>query len=145
MGKAIGRGSKRSVIDECMKDNTKCEYIFKKVRRVTRSEITTLCSNSMLRQQTANDLKTFSWDALLIELQSKAPFLMIILDSCTTTKRPRSNRRAIMGMCMALLLKHCFAKMYLVQKVISLILYAGHSGKKVCMLLDLNIPNFYNI
>jgi len=33
MGKVIGRGSKNSIIDECMKESTMCDYIFKKVRR----------------------------------------------------------------------------------------------------------------
>ena len=117
------------------------EYIFRKVRRVAQLEIATMCSNkhhSMLRQQTARNLKTYSWDTLLTELQCIAPFLMSIMLSCTTTKTPRSNRKAIIGMCIALLLKYRFAKMCLIRKVISLILYAGHAGKKVCDLLYLN-------
>ena len=137
----IARGSRRSVIDECMNDSIMREYIFKTVRRVARLEIAAMCSDkhySMLRKQTATDLKTFCWDVFLIEVQATAPFLFSFMLSCTITKRPKANQKVVMGMCIALLLKYRFTKMCLIQKVISLILYAGHSGKNVCAIFCLN-------
>ena len=58
---------------------------------------------------------------------------MSILEGCTETKVTRVNRKAVMGMCVVLLLKHRFMKMCLVQKIISLILYAGQANKQVHM------------
>ena len=56
---------------------------------------------------------------------------MSILEGCTKTKVTRVNRKAVMGMCVVLLLKHRFIKMCLVQKIISLILYTGQANKQV--------------
>ena len=65
------------------------------------------------------------------ELLCNAPVLLMILRACTETKRPRVNRVAVMVMCAALILKHRFSEMSLMQKIISLILYAGNSDKQV--------------
>ena len=64
-------------------------------------------------------------------MTNEAPTLLALLEFCTYTRKPRVNRMAVLGMCVALLLKFSFHKMCLVQKIISLILYAGHSGKQV--------------
>jgi len=45
-------------------------------------------------------------------------------------------------MCAALMLKHRFTEMSLVQKIISLVLYAGHSDKQVGI-KTLKIIEFY--
>jgi len=80
----------------------------------------------MLQDHLASNLKSFTWDVLLLELYASAPLLMSVLLGCTCTKRPRKS-----GMCVVLLLKNCRNKMSLVQKLVSLILYIGHSGKQV--------------
>lgn len=51
--------------------------------------------------------------------------------SVLKTRKPRSNRTGLVGMCVAMLLKHRFHRMSLVHKIMGLILYAGHSGKQV--------------
>ena len=56
-------------------------------------------------------------------------FSIIILSSITKTKSERANQNAIIGMCATILLKHRYSKMSLVQKIISTILYAGHTSK----------------
>jgi hypothetical protein len=46
----------------------------------------------------------FTWDMLFAELKTNAPVLLSILESCTQTKRPRSNRKAVIGICASILL-----------------------------------------
>ena len=107
-----------------------------------RNEIKKLCSpatNSVLSSQTLSDLNDFTWDKLHCELGSHAPVLYVRYFARVDQYRtPRLNRKAVVGMCASLLLKHCYSKMSLVQKILSLILYAGHSGKQVMMFLVIN-------
>lgn len=137
VGKAIARGRKRVVVEECFKDPVMKRYVMEKVGKAARSELKSMCSvpvSSVLQKQSKDVYDDFSWDLLYAELEVNAPVLLSLLESCTQTRRPRENRRAVIGMCVAILLKHCFAKMSLVQRIVSLILYAGHSGKQVGML-----------
>lgn len=134
LGKAVARRSKKEIVDQSMKDPLVKRYMIEKMGQILRSEVTTMCSDrtcSILSNQSVDAMKIFTWDALLIELQSHAPLLYSLLTSCTHTRRPRPNRNAVIGVCAAILLKHRYERMSLVQKIISLILYAGHSGKQV--------------
>ena len=91
-----------------------------------------MCShnvNSILRKTSA--LSSFRWVDLVNELEAHVPTLMMILNSATKTRCYRSNRIGVIGMCAALLLKFRYSRMSLVQKLISTILYAGHTGKQV--------------
>jgi len=78
-------------------------------------------------------LLEFDWNNLKAELSVNAPIFLSILEACTPTIRPQTNSTAVIGLCAALILKHRFTKMCLLQKIISLILYAGHSDKQVCI------------
>ena len=136
MGKAVARGRKQSVAKECLKDPVTRKYIMKRIGMLVRNELILMCSdsaNSILRQKFSSAYKDFSWEKLLKELETNAPILLSILQQCTHTRRPRPNRNNIViGMCAAILLKLGYAKMNLVQKVLSLVLYGGNSGKLVC-------------
>ena len=119
---------------ECLREHRTRRHLLKRVGMLVHNELILLCSdstNSILRQQSVLQLKEFTWSKLSAELKNKAPTFLTILNECTHTRRPRSNQDAVIGMCAALLLKHRFSKMSLVQKIMSLILYDGHSGKQV--------------
>ena len=73
-------------------------------------------------------LHNFSWVQLIQELETNALIFLNIMRSATYTRKPRANRDAIIGMCTAILR---FSHMCLIQKLLSLILYAGHCGKQV--------------
>ena len=133
----MARKSRQAVARECLKEPATRAYVVKQIGIVVRNELKAMCSDctsSLLRSQNLTDLHGFSWDKLIAELSAKAPVFLDILRAATFTRRPRKNQNSIIGLCAAVLLKHRFAKMSLVQKLISLILYAGHSGKKVCLL-----------
>ena len=51
---------------------------------------------------------------------------------CKLAQKPGAqNTKTVVGVCAAIILKHRQPKMNLLQKIISLILYAGHASKKV--------------
>lgn len=102
--------------------------------KIVRLEICKLCSNdcgSVLRKHDVDTIKSFSWDALYTELADNSPVLLSLLEACSQTETERVNRKAVVCMCVVLLLKNHFAKMCLVQKIISLVLYSGHADKMV--------------
>ena len=82
-----------------------------------------MCStdvNSVLMDQSVNVLKEFSWSCVYQELSCHAPVFFSLLQGITKTKRSRNNTRAVICMCAAILLKHRYNKMSLVQRVISI-------------------------
>ncbi len=85
-------------------------------------------TKSILGSQDIADTKKFTWSKVLDELSLNAPILHSLLLSCTYRRRPRMNRDAIVGMCSAILLKFRYSR---VQRILSLILRAGSSGKQV--------------
>ena len=105
-----------------------------------------LCSpaaNSVLGSQSLSDLSDFTWERVVKELEMHAPVLLSILRDATVTRTDRPNREAITGMCAALLLKHRYFKMSLVQKILALdwptyILSAKFLS--TAMFVALNIP-----
>ena len=123
-----------AVANKCWKDNTIRRYLTKKVASAIKNELVSMCSdgsNSVLKNTSAESIKSFRWKMLIEEMKLKAPLLLELLQMCASTKKPRKNKEGIIGMCTAILLKHRRKSMCIIQKVISLILYAGHSSKRV--------------
>ena len=136
-GKALARRSRCALMSELLKDPANTKYLLRRIGILLRRELALMCSdqtNSILRSQSMSDLRNFTWNSLLSELSLKAPTLLPILQSCTYLSKPRQNRSAVIGMCSALLLKHRFSKMCIVQKVISLALASGGCRKLVYMM-----------
>ena len=87
--------------------------------------------DSILQSRDLYHLKHFKWSMLLEELSTHCPVLATILELTTKTKTARSNTNAVVGMCVALLTSHRNSRMNLIQKITSLILYAGGTSKQV--------------
>ena len=122
------------VARECMKDQVIKKHILNLIGNTIRSEIKAMVSdkvNSILRSKEISDLKIFNWNALIKELTIHTPYLFHIFNSITKTITPQDNQMAIIGMCIAILLKQRYSRMSLVQKVVSIIMYAGHASKQV--------------
>jgi len=131
IGKVVTRRSKSALATEALKNPTTRRYIVKKMGILLQKELVSMCSgktNSMLKSL---DLKEFTWKNLISELSTTAPTFYSLLLSCTQPQKPRQNRDAVIGVCCVVLLKFRYSKMSLWQKVVSLILYAGQSGKMV--------------
>ena len=134
IGKALARKAPRTVAVQTLADPTTRLHVLKELGRILRAEMTAMCSDktaSLLRTHTVQDLSHFKWKNVLDELERSAPVFLHFLRQCTQTKTPRQNRDGIIGVCAAIILKNRFAKMNLLQKNVSLLLYAGHCGKQV--------------
>ena len=134
LGKAVARRCNYKVADECFKMPMVRGYIITKIGKLVRLELKRLCSDktaSMLRKSSAEMFRTFDWDVVTNEFLTNAPILMSVLRESTKTNKPRVNTKAVIAMCVGLLLKHRFTKMCLIQKMVSLILYDGHANKQV--------------
>ena len=134
MGKSVARGSKKTLVDQCYDDLETRNYLMKKIGWIIMKEIKTMCSarvQSILCSESKDVLKNFKWDDLMTELCTYAPLLNKILHFCTKTSKIKRNRDATIGTCAAILFKFRLSRMNLIQKIISLILHAGHCGKQV--------------
>lgn len=146
--KAIARGSRQSVAAECLKKPGTRRYLLKRIGVMVRNELVAMCSNgtnSILHQQGTSELKEFSWERFLAELEGNAPVFLSILHECTHTRRPQTNQDTVMGMCAAVLLKYRYAKMSLVQRILSLVLYGGRSEKQVYTHCLVSVINNFNV
>ena len=134
MVKSITRGSKLSAALKCIEDKQIQKHIIRKIGQMLRNEIARMCSRevgSVLHQQGRDTLMKFSWNDVVTEATHHAPILLELLKSCTSTRRPRSNRHSVISMCIAMLCKVRCNDMSLAHKILSLVLYAGHSSKQV--------------
>ena len=125
-----------SVAVECVRDKMTRKHVIKALSQHIRKELKELCSRHIMSIQRSRDpgaLKSFSWDAIVNEAAKYAPTLIELLTGCTM-KGPKTSKAAqkhMIGVCLSLLCKYRNPKMTLFQRMLSLILYAGHSAKKV--------------
>ena len=127
LGKTLGRRDRQSFVKHAVQDLQIRAHIVMSMKKVCKNEIKRLCSKSSLLQSRKEDLCSFDWSRVCEELKQKAPCLSSLLYSCI----PPSNRQAIAGTCVAILVKARRKSACLLQKVASLILYAGHAGTQV--------------
>ena len=118
---------------KCLKEPGTGKYLLMMIEVLLRNELISMCFQQyqLYCANSLSGLKEYSWKKLLAELDANAPVFLSILRECTRTRRFRPNQDAVLGMCAAILLKHRFSKMSLVQKILSLVPYGGHSGKQV--------------
>lgn len=134
LGKAVARRSKKTIAVEAMKDNAVQKHILKLVGDIVHAEMKKLCSQSVqsvLLKSDPETLKSFTWQSLKSELSAHTPVLKGILESTGVKSRNGPNFDAVICFCVALLARSRNLKMSLVAKIISLILYAGHTSKEV--------------
>lgn len=106
------------------------------ILQVIRMECASLCEKrrpSLLRKCTKEKLTSFTWTSFHRELQDRAPTLLSILKCAARPRRSRSDPSLPgIGLAAAVLLKQRNKELNLVQSIVAVMLYAGHSAKKVC-------------
>ena len=130
-----------SMARECLKDPVTRSHVLNQLGVIIRKEIKSMASDttgSILRSQCVDDVKSFTWRKVTNELAIYAPTLLQILKAVTDTKTERRNRDATIAVCASVLLKYRYQNMSFVQKIVSLILYTGHSSKQVCTVQIIN-------
>ena len=156
----IARGSRYSIAHQCL-DDPKCRnHVISAVGHQIKTEIQTLCSknvDSVQRKKDAMSLKTFTWAPILNEAKKHAPTLVKLLRTATSigsgkNKRVELKQDILIGACVSIICKYRNPRMALFQRVVSLVLYSGHSGKKVndhwdstCSLLYLDCTRKFNM
>lgn len=131
LGKHIARGNKFSIARDCMKDPVLRKHVVKKMGILLRKELRQLCASKVLQGNPHSRLAMFTWDVLLADMEQHAPTLLEMLKVCTKKRGCQEGSKAVIGICTAILCKHRQRTMSLVQKILSLVLYAGHCSKKV--------------
>ena len=132
--KPLIRGSRCALARQCLKHNGIRRYMIKRIGLSLQQEIANLCSDkvdSVLQDKCINTLETFSWDAVIEEMTTRAPTLLSLLENCTHTKRARNNRKSVIGIITAILCKHRRPTASLLQRLLSIVWYAGHAAKSV--------------
>ena len=99
-----------------------------------------MISGSLLRDNSNDAIKVFSWDAVATDLQNHAPTLYNVLRGCVDVERrsystrrapKRPSSSAVISVCGAILLRNRCERMNLVQRMVSILLSAGHASKLV--------------
>lgn len=118
-----------------LKDKNSWPWIVKGVGKVLLFELKHLCSikvNSVLRRKDNESIKRFPWEIIVNEVAKNCPTLTALLLSCTTTRKSTLiNQKFIVVVIVSILSKFRCSAMSLFQKMVSMILYAGHAGNKV--------------
>ena len=108
-----------------------------------RKEMSAMCSykaHSVLRKSSPEVLQSFDWKDLIHELEKHAPMFLSLLKGCIAPKKssksasrrqPKYSEDAIVGMCAAIILRYRNQRLNLIQRILSVILYCGHSAKLV--------------
>lgn len=131
LGKAVARRSQQVIAVETLKNPLTRKRVLGLVGREVQKEIKAMVSNKTHSILSTESLAEFEWSTLLEELHTHAPVLAGILQAATKTRVKRLNSDAVVGMCASILIKNRNPKMSLLQKIVSLVLYSGHTCKQV--------------
>ena len=130
------RGKPPSVACQVLKDPRYLSPLLLKMGRIIAKEVAVLCSDrvsSLLSSSKKNDFVTFKWEKLF-EVESHAPCLLKILTTALQTKNENKTAVPLIGVIVSILCSFRRRSMNLIQKIVSVILYAGHCSKQVIML-----------
>ena len=131
LGKALGRADRRSAfVKHVVRDQRLRDYVLTNMSKICKNEIKQLCSESSFLKSTQQDVCSFSWSHVCEELKKRAPCILSLLQCCIPATST-FDKQAIAGTCVAILVKARRQSACLLQKIVSLILYSGHTSKQV--------------
>ncbi len=130
LGKTLGRSCRQSFAKHAYRDSAVRRYFVQLISKECKAEIKKLCSKgSVLLKKEKEDLTTFSWQAFVKTVERNAPTLSALLHSLISTSS--LDHHAIVGVCIAILVKSRCPSACLIQRIVSLVLYAGHCSKQL--------------
>lgn len=130
------RKNYKSFAVNCLRNKTTKKDVVECIGLELRSEVAAICSdrfNSITTQKSKSAIKNFShtYKSLLDEIRDRAPTLLTLLQYCLSTKQPGRNADAEIAFIVSIMGKHKRPSACQMQRVISLIMYAGHASKQV--------------
>lgn len=117
------RGKPTAIARYCLLEPKYCTAILTELGKVILKE---MCSDKV-RGNKVSALESFTWEKVTDEAKLHAPLTFNLLSSCTTGQQNKT------GYVLALLCNLRWSCMNLFQKMVSLILYAGHCSKQVSL------------
>ena len=104
-----------------------------KIGKAIYKELCQTCSekeSSMFKDKRMSALSSFNWKNMVIDLKRTAPILSSVLQNSV---QQGVNRDVTITIAAGVLLQRHSERANLLQRVISLLLYASHSPKQVCV------------
>ena len=114
-----------------LKDKKAFPWVALGVGKMIKHEIAKLCSdnvNSLLKSKGKESMGQFPWENLRKEISFHCPTLHKLLYCATTTRVRRPNQDNFVTVLVSMLCKFRSSNMSVLQRMISLLLYAAHSG-----------------
>ena len=133
--KSLFHGSKRAFVRNCFKNNELSNSIINKVGEIVQQEVATMCSSlkvSSVLQLPLHLYKEFSWNSLCTELKKHAPVLFQ-LPLVHGKRRHNSEPEITISTVVAIICKQRCNSMSLLEKLLSICLYANHTSKQVLL------------
>ena len=82
VGRSLGRRSRKSIVNQVLKDKKMKEIVMKKAGVMLRKELKEMCkSDSCFCAKDASALEEFQWSNIATELKAKAPILSVLFDN----------------------------------------------------------------
>ena len=140
------KNSYNSFASKCMKGASIKNAMMTTIGRILQSEIAALCSDdfdSIMRLKTKGLVKDFNHISTINkELQTKTPTLLSLLQWCFQ-KKLSSNTDVLIATIVSIMCKHRRPSACILQRIISLILYSGHSSKQVRESVKMSSYSYY--
>ena len=134
VSKSLARGKRRSTVVKLMSYVSSRVLVLSEIGKIVQKEIKELCSNnyhSIIREHSPTALECFSWRTITLEVMQKAPTLYAIIEKCLMSSNESS--RHLLCVFVSVVLKSRNPHMCMVQAMVSILMYAGHAGKQVCL------------
>lgn len=136
LGKSLARRKPVAIARKCWNHKVIRKHILTAVCRQIRKELAKMCSDSFVSCLRKSTFDSFEFISLINEMEVHASTLLTILKGCFMKKSMvQPSAIPCIGICAAIILKYRRPSMSLVQKLISIILYSGHSSKKVMIII----------
>ena len=139
VSKPLALGQRRTAVVRLMSSDSSRVLVLSEIGKIVQKEIK-LCSNnyhSIIREHSPTALEYFSWRTIILEVMHKAPTLYTIIDKCLMSSNESS--RHLLCVVASVVLKSRNPHMCMVQAMVSILMYAGHAGKQVCLCTILQV------
>lgn len=136
----MGRHNKSSIVNQVMKDGFMCRRVVAKMGALIRRELKQICSDekkSLFKNKSLLAIESFKWSETAADLKINAPTLFSLLHTCTgsanciTSPTCSKKQEIAITFCAGILLRSYSERGNLVQRLMSVLLYASHAPKQV--------------
>lgn len=132
LGRSVGRRSRKSIVNQVMKDVEMRKKVVFAVGKIVHKELmytSSRQSSSAYGRKSLADLRTFDWTELAGDLKRTMPFLFSILEACMRSQPAKKD--VVIAFLGGVLIKQHNRKLNFMQRLFSILLYASQCPKQV--------------